>query len=674
MSRNRPRQSGTRHTPRVHPRGIIRITSAGYGFVQTAEGEYFIPASKTADAFDGDTVEVSRLNPREHKARNRERVLAADRMSARVVRVVTRAHETIVGHYEIAAPFGIIVPDDTRIHHDIFTIHDPESGIRTDDIVRVRIESYPNKREPAIGVVEEVLGHSGDAGMDIELIIARYKLETEFSSATLSEVASQSVQADHALLYEGYTDLRARTIFTVDPADAKDFDDALSFERVGNLRRLGVHIADVSYYVGWGSSVDLEARRRATSVYLVDRVIPMLPEKLCNDLCSLCPGKDRRTLTVDIYFTDTTEVDHIEVYPAIISSCARLTYDQAQAVIDGSRVIDGVDTDITHCIVDAIDEISILATSLTEARIKRGGIDFETQEARVLLDEQGVPYDVALRTKTPATSMVEEAMIAANEVIAQFLVNHNMPSVFRVHDMPSTDDLGKLAVVLQEFGYGKKVKLTAFAMGNPKAIQDVLAAAKGTSEEYLVTSMVLRAMKRAVYRPVCDPHFGLASLAYTHFTSPIRRYPDLIVHRMVKMALTKRSETFTQQRDNMPGLAEYSSKMERIAEKAARDSQELKLLELLETSIGKEFEGVISGVMAQGFFVRLDNTAEGFVSLRNSQEYFSFDSVRYRLTGSDTNTIYRLGQNIRIRVRSVKPYERRAEFQLVKPSIMKGSM
>ena len=216
MSRNRPRQSSTRRTPRVHPRGIIRITSAGYGFVQTAEGEFFIPASKTADAFDGDTVEVSRLNPQEHKARNRERVLAADRVSARVVRVVTRAHETIVGHYEIAAPFGIVVPDDPRIHHDIFTIHDPDSGIRTDDIVRVRIESYPNKREPATGVVEEVLGHSGDAGMDIELIIARYKLETEFSDASLAEVESQSVNAHEALLHEGYTDLRARTIFTVD--------------------------------------------------------------------------------------------------------------------------------------------------------------------------------------------------------------------------------------------------------------------------------------------------------------------------------------------------------------------------------------------------------------------------------------------------------------------------
>ena len=665
MSRSRPKKYPTRRSNKAYPTGVIHVTPAGYGFVHTAEGEFFVPASKTADAFDGDTVEFSLIHE-DHKRKGKQsRSGNSQRLTARVVRVTNRAYETLVGSYEVCAPFGVVIPQDPCIHHDIFTPHDPEGDIQDGDIVRVRIESYPNRREPAFGVVEEVLGHEGIEGIDIELIISKYKLETHFSDKVLAEAEKADVKANDALLHDGYRDLRERAIFTIDPADAKDFDDALSFERVGKYRRLGVHIADVSYYVPWGSAIDVEARKRATSTYLVDRVIPMLPEKLCNEVCSLQPHVDRRSLTVDMYFDDHARVHHIDVYPALISSCARFAYEQVQEYLDGkvAHIDESLEREDEALI--AIKEIDALAHELFAARLKRGGMDFDGVEARVILDSKGVPFDIMMREKTDATSLVEESMIAANEAIARFLVDSEMPSVFRVHDLPESDGLTGLVPLLQEFGYTKSLSLSEFVSGNPFEIQKVLELSQGRPEEYLMSSLVLRCMQRAVYRPVCAPHFGLASEAYTHFTSPIRRYPDLIVHRMVKMAIGKKTETYQQQVDMLGFLAEHSSKMERNAEAASRDSQELKMLEYMERFIGQEYDGIISGVMASGFFVQLPNTAEGFVPLRTAGEYFIFDATKHQLIGSDTGRMYRLGQRVRVCIQSVKPFERRMDFSLV---------
>ncbi len=671
------------------------MSGAGYGFVQTSEGEFFIPASKTADAFDGDVVEVARIRDNEG-AQGFE-----DRLRGRVARVVGRAHETVVGRYEIAEPFGVVVPEDPRIKHDIFTLRSDAPHVRDGDIVRVRMTSYPTRREPAQGVVEEVLGHEGEPGADVDLIIARHKLATSFSAATLAEVADASVDSARALA-NGYADFTDVLTFTIDPDDAKDFDDAVSIARVrlagvptldaakaaaeakasescaAGLKQyyaLGVHIADVSHYVPWNSSVDLEARERATSVYLVDRVLPMLPEKLSNDVCSLRPREERRAMSVFMLVDEAGAVRDARITPSIIESKARLAYGMAQASLDAHRAGDDAAAvsavqaaagqlacDVAQAIV-ALDEV---AHALHSNRACRGGMDFDSEEAKVRLAADGSPVGVNIRRKTDATALVEEAMIAANEAVARFVRDVGIPSIYRVHEAPSTGDLAELVPILQEFGYDKHVSLSHFRSGDPFAIQRVLDYARGRNEEFLVSSLVVRAMKRAVYLDSCEPHFGLASAAYTHFTSPIRRYPDLMVHRMLKVALFGRTGETSALESAMARIADHSSTAERTADEAARESQELKLYELLQQRTGEEADGIISNVMAQGFFVRLTDTSEGFVSLRDSGEYFVLDAARRVLFGSESAETYRLGMKVRVRIASVYPYARRADFVLVR--------
>lgn len=671
MPRSRSRRKSTRRTSRAYPRGVLKLSGAGYGFVQTSEGEFFIPASKTADAFDGDLVEVSRTSASRSAT---SFVASAERPTARVVRVIGRAHEDVVGRYCIAEPFGIVVPEDPRIKHDIFTMRREAPHVQDGDIVRVRMTVYPSRREPAQGVVEEILGHEGDVGVDVDLIVVRHKLETSFSEETLAEVAGAEVDAPRALSGDEYRDYTDRVVFTIDPNDAKDFDDALSLDEVGGLTRLGVHIADVSHYVPWNSSVDQEARRRATSVYLVDRVIPMLPEKLSNDVCSLRPNEERRAVSVDMFFDEAGDIVRTEISPSVIKSCARLTYGQVQECLDALSAGDDLTAyesiavsagDRTPEVMERIPKLDAVAKSLHRARVRRGGMDFESVEAKVKLDPSGHPLEVELRTKNDATSLVEEAMIAANEAVARFLRDKGQAAIYRTHEAPAPADLKELKPVLQEFGYDKRVSLSSFATGNPFAIQKILEHARGRIEEFLVSSLIVRSMKRAIYMDACERHFGLASDAYLHFTSPIRRYPDLVAHRMVKVALFGRRGTTSAEEAALGRIAKHASKAERTADEAARESQELKLYELLEQRIGEEDEGLISGVMASGFFVRLKDTSEGFVSLRDAGEYFILDAARRVLTGSDSGVVYRLGMRVRVRIDSVYPHARKADFKLL---------
>lgn len=694
MARSRTRKRSARRTARILPQGVLKMSGAGYGFVQTSEGEFFIPASKTADAFDGDVVEVARIHENDSEPG------FEDRLRARVVRVVGRAHETVVGRYEIAEPFGVVVPEDPRIKHDIFTLRRDAPHVQDGDIVRVRMTSYPSKREPAQGIVEEVLGHEGEPGADVDLIIARHKLATTFSAESLAEVADARVDSMQALASGRYADFTQKLVFTIDPDDAKDFDDAVGIRSVSlagaatleaaeaaasdencadeGLKRyyaLGVHIADVSQYVPWNSHVDLEARERATSVYLVDRVLPMLPEKLSNDVCSLRPNEERRAMSVEMLIDESGEVRDVRIIPSVICSKARLTYGMAQASLEARRAGDDAAAEAAvqlaagryaREVADAIVVLDEVAHALHANRVRRGGMDFESEEAKVRLAADGTPVGVAIRRKTDATALVEEAMIAANEAVARFLRDAGIASIYRVHEKPASGDLAELVPILQEFGYDKHVSLAHFRAGDPFAIQRVLDFARGRSEEFLVSSLVVRAMRRAVYSDSCEGHFGLASQAYAHFTSPIRRYPDLMVHRMVKVALFGRTGETSGLESAMARIADHSSTAERTAEEAARESQELKLYELLGQRVGEEADGIISGVMAQGFFVRLPDTCEGFVSLRDAGEYFVLDAQRRVLFGSDSAEMYRLGMKVRVRISSVYPYARRADFTLLR--------
>lgn len=662
------------------------MTAAGYGFVETAEGSFFIPASKIAGAFDGDTVEVAPFHAGESKGRKGERDShQADRPTGRVVRVIHRAHEIIVGRYEIAEPFGVVVPQDHRIPYDVFTMLADNPDIPDGSLVRVRMVQYPSRNTAATGVIEEVLGDCDDASMDIEVVIGRNQLETRFSDATLEQVSRASVDADAAIM-EGYVDLRSRYVVTIDPDDARDFDDAISLEPLADGRfRLGVHIADVSHYVEWGSSVDLDARRRATSVYLVDRVIPMLPEKLSGDLCSLVPKQPRLAMTLDAIIAPDGRVISSEFYPSVIESKARLSYERALCYMDsasrgetwqdakdhteklpvpaGSNILTDSDHQQLFAILPELDRIAKQRVSM---RHERGGIDFETKEAKVRLDADGVPVGVVIRSKTDATSAIEESMLLANECAARKLCAAGAPGMFRVHAAPDPDSLAAILPILQEFGYLEDISAEAFVMGEKQALQKVLELSRGRVEGQLVTQLVLRAMQRAQYSEHCDPHYALASEAYCHFTSPIRRYPDLVVHRMIKTLLFfGRSETFSQQADSIAWLAEHSSKMERIAEQAAAETQDLKLVEYMQRFVGMTMYGVICGIGPHGLYVELDNTAEGFLPIRElGFEYFSYDPAMHMLAGSETGRCYRLGQKIKVLVAAAPPHQRRLDFKL----------
>lgn len=682
---------GTRRTSQQNPVGRIDIAQGGYGFVDTPEGEYFVPASKMGGAFQGDVVEVKpiRVNhdrPQVGKLHN----VVGKRPSARVVGVVERAHASLVGRYEIAEPFGVVIPEDSRIQHDIFTMHRDNPGVSDGNLVRVRITEYPDRHRAAMGVVEEVLGRAQDKGVLVDAIIASHNLRVEFPEEALAEAQEMRVDADLAL-DSGYRDLRERCIFTIDPPDARDFDDGLSLDRLEDGSwRLGVHIADVSYYVAPGSAVDAEARMRATSVYLVDRVLPMLPEALSNGVCSLAPGQDRRCFTVDVLLSEAGQPRSVEFYPALMRSHARLDYEQVQAFLesDASQALakcaqepagsrdSGQDVRADAPLLETplawrIAHLARISEVLGSERQRAGALDLETSEAHVLLDDDGKPVEVGLRKSTRATRLVEQCMILANTLVAQALEQAGSPALYRVHDAPDPAALGMLVPLLQEFGYTREVDAEAFAAGNTRALQRVLELSRAGQEAELVSLLLLRSLKRASYQAYCSPHFGLALDEYTHFTSPIRRYPDLVVHRALKCLLAQRGALDKSLACAMPKkaqlalIAEHSSAMERSADEAALQSQTLKLVEYLGNRMGEVFSGVISRVASYGFFVQLDNTAVGLVALGDAgEEPFSLDVRRQLLTGQDSGRVYRVGQRVLVRVVAARPKERELDFVL----------
>ncbi|MCR2036740.1 ribonuclease R family protein [Adlercreutzia caecimuris] len=663
-------RKAVRRKPKANPTGVLVSRAEGYGFVATAEGEYFVSQSAMAGAFDGDLVElapISRKGASKGDGRAGARAGAtgegAGLPAARVLRVIDRAHDTVVGRYEVAEPFGVVVPADPRIPYDVFTLRSDYPEVPDGALVRVRIAQFPTRKSAATGHIEEVIADAADeVRVGVDLIVARHKLETVFSDGALAEAAAAVLDAEGALA-AGYRDLTERFVFTIDPADAKDFDDALSLDYLEDERlwRLGVHIADVSHYVPWNSSVDLDARRRATSVYLADRVIPMLPPALSDELCSLKPGEVRRSMTADLYLNDAGEFVRADFYPALIRSDARLAYNEADAILLDYKEAVAAGGDLAWRLV----QCSRLAGLREAARTRAGGIDFATTEAKVALDGEGRPVDIVLRRKTDATRLVEEAMILANEAVAGCLETRGFPCLFRVHEPPAADALGSLIPVFQEFPWFTRPMEARLVAGDARTIQEILAASADRSEGELVSSLLLRAMKRAVYRPDNLGHYGLASEAYCHFTSPIRRYPDLVVHRMLRAALTRRPEKFDQEVAALPWIAEHSSDMERVADTAARQSQELKMAEYLSAFTGQAFSGVVSGVASCGLYVRLDCTAEGILPVRAlGEEYFAFDPVRYTLTGEESGRVFRLGQRVPVVLKSVDVPTAALEFAL----------
>ena len=669
--------------------GTVRVYDAR-AEVETAEGVYRLGSRSMREAMPGDRVYVSL-----HRGKGGAR-------RAVVEHVIDRAVAAIVGVFEPAGPLGAVRPLDTRIKQDFFVLPADDSprrlGVEPGDIVSARIVDYPSRTESGVVTLERRIGDANEPSLGIECVMARYGLVDGYPQAAVDEAASLAVDVEGALADPLRRDIRDRFAITIDPVDARDFDDAISVARtVRGGWMLGVHIADVSHYVDWESAIDLEARRRSTSVYLADRVLPMLPERLCNDLCSLRPDEDRLAFTVDIELDAQGRVRTYEPYPSVIRSRVRMDYGAADALLregdpDGAA-LDAAARGRAELAVEAarangvdlrafLRNADALARARREIRRKRGSIDFDTPEVHVLLDEAGMPVDIVTRERTAATSLVEEAMLLANECVAEFLADRDLVSAYRVHEDPSPDSLASAAKTLTELGAVEGGLAAGIMLGDPRAINAAVEDAADTAFAPQVNALLLRAQQRAVYKSHNEGHYALGARAYCHFTSPIRRYPDLIAHRVLKVALAKhelgkkealaRAPRLTGKGPQAleaicPQLCRQASDNERAADAAANASQKVKVAQLYAGRIGERDTGTVSWISDLGAFVRLDATgAEGLIRMNAlGTEWWDFDDVRLTLTGESTGTRVGLGCRVVVEVASVNVLRGHLDLKLL---------
>lgn len=669
--------------------GTVRVYDAR-AEVETAEGVYRLGSRSMREAMPGDRVYVSL-----HRGKGGAR-------RAVVEHVIDRAVAAIVGVFEPAGPLGAVRPLDTRIKQDFFVLPADDSprrlGVEPGDIVSARIVDYPSRTESGVVTLERRIGDANEPSLGIECVMARYGLVDGYPQAAVDEAASLAVDVEGALADPLRRDIRDRFAITIDPVDARDFDDAISVARtVRGGWMLGVHIADVSHYVDWESAIDLEARRRSTSVYLADRVLPMLPERLCNDLCSLRPDEDRLAFTVDIELDAQGRVRTYEPYPSVIRSRVRMDYGAADALLREGEP-DGAALDAAECgraelAVEAarangvdlrafLRNADALARARREIRRKRGSIEFDTPEVHVLLDEAGMPVDIVTRERTAATSLVEEAMLLANECVAEFLADRDLVSAYRVHEDPSPDSLASAAKTLTELGAVEGGLAAGIMLGDPRAMNAAVEDAAGTAFAPQVNALLLRAQQRAVYKSHNEGHYALGARAYCHFTSPIRRYPDLIAHRVLKVALAKhelgkkealvRAPRLTGKGPQAleaicPQLCRQASDNERAADAAANASQKVKVAQLYASRIGERDTGTVSWISDLGAFVRLDATgAEGLVRMNAlGAEWWDFDDVRLTLKGESTGTRVGLGCRVVVEVASVNVLRGHLDLKLL---------
>lgn len=693
MGRGRHSKNGRRGPARSRRlpglTGTVRVYDAR-AEVETAEGVYRLGSRSMREAMPGDRVYVSL-----HRGKGGAR-------RAVVEHVIDRAVAAIVGVFEPAGPLGAVRPLDARIKQDFFVLPADDSprrlGVEPGDIVSARIVDYPSRTESGVVTLERRIGDANEPSLGIECIMARYGLVDGYPQAAVDEAASLAVDVEGALADPLRRDIRDRFAITIDPVDARDFDDAISVARtVRGGWMLGVHIADVSHYVGWESAIDLEARRRSTSVYLADRVLPMLPERLCNDLCSLRPDEDRLAFTVDIELDAQGRVRMYEPYPSVIRSRVRMDYGAADALLregepDGAA-LDAAARGRAELAVEAarangvdlrafLRNADALARARREIRRKRGSIDFDTPEVHVLLDAAGMPIDIVTRERTAATSLVEEAMLLANECVAEFLADRDLVSAYRVHEDPSPDSLASAAKTLTELGAVEGGLAAGIMLGDPRAINAAVEDAAGTAFAPQVNALLLRAQQRAVYKSHNEGHYALGARAYCHFTSPIRRYPDLVAHRVLKVALAKyelgkkeaaaRAPRLTGKGPQAleaicPQLCRQASDNERAADAAANASQKVKVAQLYASRIGERDTGTVSWISDLGAFVRLDATgAEGLVRMNAlGAEWWDFDDVRLTLTGESTGTKVGLGCRVVVEVASVNVLRGHLDLKLL---------
>jgi len=640
-------------------RGRIQTHPKGFAFLIPEDKEHpdlYIHANDMKGTMNGDIV-LARVSAKNENGK----------LEGEIVRIVKRAVTQVVGLFHNHESFGFVVPDDKRITKDIFIRAENFMGAVTGQKVVVNIVTYPEGRTAAEGEIIEILGHKDDPGVDILSIIRKHGLPEGFPGDVLAEAeAAPDTITEEEIAQQGRRDLRNKVIVTIDGEDAKDLDDAVNVERLpnGNLL-LGVHIADVSYYVREKSKLDEEAYNRGCSVYLVDRVIPMLPHRLSNGICSLNPQVDRLTMSCEMEFEPgTMKRVRYDLFTSVIRTTERMTYTNVR------KILNDEDPEVAErysSLVDTFKLMKEMALGLRSMRMRRGAIDFDFQESKVIVDEQGKPVDIVKRERSIAEQIIEEFMLAANETVAEHFHWLKVPFVYRIHEEPTNEKLLTFMQFASNFGYAVRGKGNTV---HPRALQTLLEEIRGSKEETVLSTMLLRSMKQAKYEAESLGHFGLAADYYTHFTSPIRRYPDLIVHRVMREVLENDGALPENRYDSlnarMPDIASQSSDRERTAVDAERDTEKLKKAEYMLDKIGEEFPGIISGVTSFGMFIELENTVEGLIRLSDmTDDYYHFHELHMALIGERSSKIYRIGDEVEIRVARVNMNEHTIDFELV---------
>lgn len=639
--------------------GRLTVSSKGYGFVipnkavSPEDTDVFIPIDSMLSAMHNDRV-VVRVHSRQAipgKAREGE-----------IIRIVSRANTKVVGTYEAGLHYGFVVPDDQRLGHDIFIPKGEVNGAKAGAKVVVELTKWPEKRRNAEGKVVEVLGLKGDLGIEILSIIKRHNLPDDFPMDVEQEAENvpQAIDPDEIT---GRSDLRNLPIVTIDSEDAKDLDDGVHVERLANGHYLlGVHIADVSHYVRENSPLDMEANSRGTSVYLVDRVLPMLPRRLSNGICSLNAGEDRLAMTAMMEIDHRGRVQKYDIFNSVIRVKKRLSYNIVRKIlVDHDKELQAEYADL----MGQLEDMERLCYILRDRRMRRGAVDFDFPELKVKLDDQGTPIEIIKRVRTLSESIIEEFMLVANETVAEHVYRLKVPFVYRVHEEPEPEKMLKLETLLHNFGQslGKVDSI------QPATLQKILHRIAGQPEERIISTVMLRSLKQARYEAENLGHFGLAATYYTHFTSPIRRYPDLIVHRILRETL-QTGDISAKRRQKLlailPEIVLHSSQRERAAAEAERETVDLKKVEYMAQFVGEEFDGIINGVTAFGLFVELDNGVEGLVHVSSmDDDYYQYVEDQYSLVGERTRKVYRLGDPVRIKLVKASPAERNIDFALV---------
>ncbi|CQR51416.1 Ribonuclease R [Paenibacillus riograndensis SBR5] len=640
-------------------RGRVQAHAKGFAFLIPDDRDHpdiYMNANDLKGAMNGDIVLV----------RITSRSPSGGRMEGEVVRIVKRGVLQTVGVFQSLENYGFVLPDDKRINRDIFIPKQSFKGAVDGEKVVVRIVNYPEGRAAAEGEIIEILGHKDDPGVDILSVIRKHQLPEAFPAEVMREAeqAPDSI-TEEEIIQQGRRDLRGLNIVTIDGADAKDLDDAVNVSRLENGHyKLGVHIADVGYYVREGSELDKEAFDRGCSVYLVDRVIPMLPHRLSNGICSLNPKVDRLTMSCEMEFDEHMKVVKHDVFTSVIRTKERMTYS------DVRKIVEDEDPELLERYSPLIEDFRLmkeLAMKLRGARMRRGAVDFDFEESKIIVDENGKAIDIVKRERSVAEQIIEEFMLAANETVAEHFHWLKVPFLYRIHEDPDPEKLQNFMAFAANFGYHVKGRGNSV---HPRALQDLLEQIQGTKEQTVISTMMLRSMKQAKYDAESTGHFGLAAEFYSHFTSPIRRYPDLVIHRVMREvienggALTEKRHEYLASR--MPEIAQQSSERERVAVEAERDTEQLKKAEFMQDKVGEEFDAMVSSVTSFGMFIELENTVEGLIRLSAlSDDYYHFDEAHMALIGERTSKVFRIGDEVKIRVAKVNMDDHTIDFELV---------